>query len=285
MILKQAAFYPAVARYGYDLDQFPFDDAYLDRLLGFLGQSRETVDLDRFALDHFNLFYTYLQAKQAQAAFPGIEQENKALAKVQDLARKLAEALGEIQRTGEAGNRLLEDAKDLPRQAFRLHDLTLADFASGPPQEPFRPFNELLYDLRTALQRAKIEKPRPVIPPMNGGGLGDQERADLWTRFSAQSDDMEARFLDRRAKRRRAANPALTSFALHLWEIFPKYSDRRFTEGRYEKDIHSYNSSIIDFAETCLIAFGAKYTPNLIGKKLRDVREAAQRVMASGEMS
>lgn len=276
MILKRYTFQASLARYGYDLDAFPFDDAYLDTLLAMLGRSRETVDLDSFALDHFNLLFTYSQAKKIEDALPKIEHETKALANAQDLARKLATALGEIQRTGEAGARLVEDAQALPRQHFRLGDVALTDFASGPPHAPFQPLRALLRDLQTALQRAKIEKPRPAIPPLNVPASDQKARDDAWTRFDAHSHDLDARYQTRQAQHGRTRNSALTAFALELWQFWPKYSDRPFTEGRYEGAIRSNNSNTLDFAQTCLKAFGADYARSLIAKKLRDVRETTK---------
>lgn len=276
MILKRYAFQSSLVRYGYDLDRLPFDDTYLDALLGLLGRRRETVDLDRFATDHFNLLFTYVQAKKIEDGLPTIEQETKALTKAQELARKLVIALGEVRRTGEAGQRLLDDAQTLPRQSFQMGEIGLADFTTGPPDAPFQPLNALLFDLQTALQRAKIEKPRANIPPMNISPLDHRARDDAWTRLAAQSPDTEARYLARLAQHGRTANSALTCFALQLWQFWPKYSERAFTEGRYEGAIRSNNSNTLDFAQTCLKAFGAKYTRSLIAKKLRDVREAAK---------
>lgn len=285
MILKRYTFQASLARYGYELDNFPFDDAYLDALLALLGRSRETVDLDSFALDHFNLLFTFVQAKKIEDGLPTIEQETKALAKAQDLARKLSSALSEIQRTGEAGQRLVEDAQALPRQHFRLGDIALADFASGPPHAPFQPLRALLYDLQTALQRAKLEKPRPSVPPLNVPASNQKARDDAWTRFDAFSPDLDARYQARLAQHGRTANSALTAFALELWQFWPKYSDRPFTEGRYEGAIRTNNSNTLDFAETCLKAFGAKYARSLIAKKLRDVREATKAQIDLAEMS
>jgi hypothetical protein len=275
-MLKRHAFHASLARYGYDLDDFPFDNAYLDALLARLGKSRETVDLGSFAVGHFNLLFIYIQAKKIEDGLPTIEQETKALAKAQDLARKLAMALGEIQRTGEAGQRLVEDAQALPRTHFSLGDVALADFANGPPYEPFQPMRALLHDLQTALQRAKIEKPRPAIAPLNVPASDQHARDDAWTRFDAFTPDLEARYQARLLQHGRTANSALTAFALELWQFWQKYSDRPFTEGRYEGAIRTNNSNTLDLAETCLKAFGAKYARSLIAKKLRDIREATR---------
>jgi hypothetical protein len=281
MILKPYALGASLKPYGYDLDAFPFDDAYLDKLLGFLGRNRAEVDLHDFAQDHFNLLYAFIQARKIEAETPSITQETKALAKAQDAAWALAAALKTVRDTGEAGKRLIEDSAILPDRRFAMNDLTLAELLAGPDHNPHVPFRALLFDLRVALQRAKIEKPRKLLPIIDGPDTSAKTRDDRRVRFAAQDDDPEGRYRARLSRHGLVANSALAHFAADLWDMWPRYSDRPFTEGRYEGKGIGNNSATLDFAETCLKAFGANYRRSLIAQKLRDARallpfEAAQ---------
>lgn len=273
MILKQYRFEEPLKRYGYDLDDFPFDDAYLNRLLGFLGRDRQSVDLHRFASDHFNLLYGYIQSRKIESEYPSITQETKALSKAQDAAWELAKALKAVRVTGEAGKRFIEDSAALPDPYFSMNGLGLSDLLTGPPHSPHQPLRKLLFDLRVALQRAKIEKPREFRPTYDGSDNSARSRDDRMVRQAAHDDDPEGRYRTRLAAHGLLSNQALGNFAAQLWDIWPKYSDRPFTEGRYEGKGIGNNSATLDFAETCLTAFGAKYRRSLIAAKLRQARE------------
>lgn len=280
MILKPFAHGAMLSSYGYDLDAFPFDDAYLDKLLGFLGRDRAGTDLEAFAEDHFNLLYVFVQARRTEARYPSVSEENKALRKAQDAAWKLREALEAVRRTGEAGERLIEESATLAEPRFARNGMTLADLFTGPAPNPHRPLRALLLDLRVALERARIEKPRPLVPVMHGWGTTSAKvRGERLVRFAAQDADAEARYRERIASHGLIANSALASFGVQLWDFWRKYTDLPFTEGRYEGKGIGNNSATLDFAETCLRAFGAKYRRSLIAQKLRDVREA----MRSGD--
>ncbi|MDQ1850764.1 hypothetical protein Q9299_20885 [Gemmobacter fulvus] len=275
MILKPYAFTSPLARYGYDLDAFPFDDAYLDRLLRLMGRDRTGIDLHDFTQDHFNLLYGFVQGEAREAAFPSVEEETKTLTRAQDAAWKLLEALNTVRLTGAAGQRLKAEAEALPDRRFERNGVTVADLFAGPDFDPQSPLRALLFDLRVALQRAKIEKPRDLPAPFDGTDTSAKEQADRWIRLVARDDDPEQRYRDRHAEHGHSANFGLTVFAWRLWDMWQKYSDLPFTEGRYESAQVNYNSPTVDFAETCLKAFGAKYPRSLIAKRLRQVRELA----------
>lgn len=273
MILKPYPLGAALKPYGYDLDAFPFDDAYLDKLLGFLGRDRANIDLGRFARDHFNLLFAFIQARKIEAETPSITQETKALAKAQEAAWALAQALEAVRATGEAGQRLIEDSATLPDPRLALNGVALSDLLRGPDHNPHLPLRALLFDLRVALQRAKIEKPRDLPPVIDGPETNSKIRDARRVRFAAQDVDPKGRYRARLASHGLVAHSALANFAADLWDMWPMYSDRSFTEGRYEgKDIGN-SSATLDFAETCLKAFGTNYRRSLIAQKLRDARE------------
>lgn len=273
MILKPYVLGASLKPYGYDLDAFPFDDAYLDKLLGFLGRDRADIDLHDFAQDHFNLLYAFIQARKIEAESPSITQETKALTKAQDAAWALVQALKAVRATGEAGERLIEESANLTEPRLNKGVVTLANLFGWPEHDPHLPLQALLFDLRVALQRAKIEKPRKLLPIIDGPDTSAKTRDDRRVRFAAQGDDPEGRYRARLARHGLVANSALAHFAADLWDMWPKYSDRPFTEGRYEGKGIGNNSTTLDFAETCLKAFGANYRRSLIAQKLRDARE------------
>lgn len=274
MTLKTFSFRATLAGHGYDLDAFPFDDAYLDALLGFLGRDRAGVDLNAFARDHFNLLFGFLQARKIEAGLPSLTAETRALSKAQDAAFALTQALRAVRDTGEAGQRLIAESGALPDPRFEQEGLRLGDLMRGAQdQSLYVPLQALLFDLRVALQRAKIEKPR--VLPTRGDVIGASAKIQdaQRVRAAAQDDDPEGRYRSRLARHGLVANSALAHFAAQLWDIWPRYSARPFTEGRYEGKGIGNNSATLDFAETCLKAFGADYRRSLIAQKLRDVRE------------
>lgn len=273
MILKQYTFRAPLQSYGFNLDDFPFDDPYLDKLLGFMGRGRDEIDLRAFAQDHFNLLHAFIQTRIIEAKSPSITQETKALNKAQNAAWSLVEALREVRSKGEAGDRLLAEGTNLPKPRLDKAGVSLSRLLGWPEHDPYLPLQSLLFDLQVALQRAKIEKPRARPAFIDTPETSAQTRNDNRVRQAAKDDGPAERYRVRAAHHGMVANSPLADFAARLWDMWPKYSARTFTEGRYEGQDIGNNSATLDFAETCLKAFGAKYRRSLIAQKLRAAKE------------
>ncbi|WP_372574158.1 hypothetical protein [Ruegeria jejuensis] len=268
-------------RCGVDYDGYGFGDAYFRELLSHMGLEADQIDAARFAQEHFNLLFGFLQAKQKEANAATIEDENRALAKVQKAVQKLARELQSLATVGDASVRLYAELENPTGAVFSHKGTTIANALGDPMIDPFRGLNGLLSDLRVGLERAKIQKPKSLEPPRFSGDLKqyEAEKSEYWLQANAQQseiDNSEERYRERVRQHGQPTNSPLITFVMVFQEIWEDCSDLPFTEGRYEADLADtkYISRTVDAAEHCLIKFGEAYPRSLIVRKIREVREA-----------
>ncbi len=265
-------------RSGRDYEDFGFDDEYFGELLALMGADPGATDRGALELAHFSALSGFLQAERVERRWTSIGDESEALSKVQTLAQTLSAALTELQFKGQAGKRLHTEISAIKNVQFNHNGTTLSDLLGESEFEPFGGVADLLFDLQVGLERAKIQKPKPLEALRLQGDLATQRQQNdtYWVRRIAAKDIEEApeeRY--RRLTRDHALtpNPALVVFVSEFEEMWHAFASVPFTEGRYEKDARQNISRTVDAAELFLRKIGATYPRSLITRKVREVRE------------
>ena len=272
-------------RCGKTYEEFDFDEAYFQELYALMGISDSDVDLDTFAVDHFNLLFGYLQALQHETRQVSITAENKELEKVRKLARDLAEKLGALHSFGFAGKRLFSEIEAFPPNTEDTETPNIRMLLEDPNMNPFGGIIAFLDQLQIGLERAKIKQPKPSekLTPNIVDQSFDSANKEQFLRNFANSNiegDRYENYRKRQAEYSLRKNHALTCFAEIFEEMWFRFSDLPFTEGRYEPDARQSISRTVDAAEHSLRKFGASYPRSLIEKKVREVRERRYTVMS-----
>lgn len=263
---------------GLDYSAFGFDTGYFETLLQYMGIPKEKADLEAFKLSHLDVLLAFQRAKKVEASWVSIDTENDAVEKVQALAQKLSNELDRLCQTGQAGGRVHAEIASNDQTIFEHDGVKLADLLGHPGHDPFGAITDLLFDLRTGLERAKIKKPKNRKPPkvvQRGKKLAPEQRIDMVQLVAAAGRDETPEELYRKGVEGHAlpASYSLWCFAYVFEEMWHQWSDSLFTEGRYEPDAKQRISSIVDAAEHCLRKYGETRPRSLIETNLQHIRK------------
>lgn len=154
---------------GHRYEDFGFDAAYFGALRSWMHVEADGVDHAAFEFAHFEVLSAYLQAAARDAQWMSIEQENAALAKTQKIAAALLSELFSLNVKGSTAARVRHEILTNEMTSFECDGVTLASIEGDEQALPFTAMNTLLLDLQVALERAKIQKPRPVKPVLAKG--------------------------------------------------------------------------------------------------------------------